>query len=103
MLCAAHWPATLGVVVAARLSLVDLGRHQPSRHRTPAAGRSATRRARNYAARELIHGRWIATAVQEHGTQSTYTNHGCRCPPCRRAGSAGARPRPPAVPPDGAC
>ncbi len=33
-----------------------------------------------------------------HGTRSGYSNHGCRCDPCREAGNAYERARPSRTP-----
>lgn len=45
-------------------------------------------RGRSVAARELVDGRYVATGDVEHGSASTYGNHGCRCEPCTAAWTA---------------
>lgn len=45
-------------------------------------------RRRVLSERELIDGRLIATAAENHGSLSTYSNYGCRCIPCANAQSA---------------
>lgn len=45
-------------------------------------------RKRNYTLRFLINGRWIAPRpFEEHGSDSTYSTHGCRCLLCYKAHS----------------
>lgn len=34
---------------------------------------------------KLIQGYLTAVDIDNHGTQTAYTNHGCRCPECRQA------------------
>lgn len=47
--------------------------------------RNRRNRQARFAARQLIDGRLVAVNAKEHGSASTYTNHGCQCEPCRRA------------------
>lgn len=48
--------------------------------------RVAGTRARRWARRELIDGRLVVTDPRiPHGTNSTYTNHGCGCISCTNA------------------
>lgn len=44
--------------------------------------RNLRNRRGRFAARQLIDGRLVAVAAAEHGSASTYVNHGCRCERC---------------------
>jgi len=51
--------------------------------------RCAVEKAARLALREEVDGRLVAPVPAElHGRLSTYNNRGCRCDPCRAAGSA---------------
>ena len=51
-----------------------------------ARGYRMTHRARNYARRTFVAGRWIAPLPDDrHGTRDAYDRHGCRCISCTRA------------------
>jgi len=57
----------------------------PPRKYANAAERALAGRAQRFAARELIDGRLVAVKASQHGSATTYSNHGCRCQPCTDA------------------